>query len=459
MSFSFNPLSGKFDHSGPRTIGAIRKGSFTTGSILFAGATYIAEDNANLFWDDTTNRLGIGISAPTVSLDIQKDQNTITGLRIYNAGAGTSVRSRLSLQISSGSGLIQMISATHATLADILYIQNSIATTGHITFNSSSAEVMRITAGNAVGIGTSAPSSLLDVLAAGVTAGTHEQINLTSNRAAIVSGNLLGGVAFRSNDTTLTAPGNVTALIQAVANETHTATALGTDIVWQTIAATTTTLSEKMRLRSDGKLGVGATHANYRVFSEIADASSLGCYGARINTADANITAADTFMDFLSSGGAIGSVVGTAVAGVIAYNTFSGAYWSQGFLPEDLLPGSVLISINALAHWKNEVNSCLPKCALSEKAKDKRVYGVYGGTDKDGDHIVLALGAGVVRVCNEGGNIEVGDLLCTSSIPGCAMKYNKRFWQSYDPSVILGKARESFSGKKSKTIACSLYSG
>jgi len=32
----------------------------TAGSIIFAGSTLMAEDNANLYWDDTNNTLGVG---------------------------------------------------------------------------------------------------------------------------------------------------------------------------------------------------------------------------------------------------------------------------------------------------------------------------------------------------------------------------------------------------------------
>ena len=38
--------------------------ALTSGSVLFSNGTTIAQDNANLFWDDTNNRLGIGTNAP-----------------------------------------------------------------------------------------------------------------------------------------------------------------------------------------------------------------------------------------------------------------------------------------------------------------------------------------------------------------------------------------------------------
>lgn len=44
--------------------------SLTSGSVLFSDGTTIAQDNANLFWDNTNNRLGIGTSSPANALDV-----------------------------------------------------------------------------------------------------------------------------------------------------------------------------------------------------------------------------------------------------------------------------------------------------------------------------------------------------------------------------------------------------
>jgi hypothetical protein len=43
--------------------------ALTSGSVLFSNGTTIAQDNANLFWDDTNNRLGINKNNPTVTID------------------------------------------------------------------------------------------------------------------------------------------------------------------------------------------------------------------------------------------------------------------------------------------------------------------------------------------------------------------------------------------------------
>ena len=53
--------------------------SGTTGSVPFVGAGgTLTEDNSNLFWDDTNNRLGIGTTAPAVPLDVAVDATITT---------------------------------------------------------------------------------------------------------------------------------------------------------------------------------------------------------------------------------------------------------------------------------------------------------------------------------------------------------------------------------------------
>lgn len=70
---------------------------------------------------------------------------------------------------------------------------------------------------------------------------------------------------------------------------------------------------------------------------------------------------------------------------------------------------------------------------------------------------INALGEGQVNVCNEGGDIEVGDLLETSSIPGKVRRQADNVFRA----STLGKARQNltFSGPTDfKMIACSYHS-
>jgi hypothetical protein len=64
--------------------------SYTSGSVLFSDGTKIAEKNANLFWDNTNNRLGIGTSSPTVALEVNGAVNA-TVLNLTNVTTTPSI--------------------------------------------------------------------------------------------------------------------------------------------------------------------------------------------------------------------------------------------------------------------------------------------------------------------------------------------------------------------------------
>jgi len=64
---------------------------FTVGSAIFAGASGVyAEDNANFFWDDSNNRLGIGTASPGYKLDIAASGTNETVLSLDPSSAGGS---------------------------------------------------------------------------------------------------------------------------------------------------------------------------------------------------------------------------------------------------------------------------------------------------------------------------------------------------------------------------------
>lgn len=124
--------------------------AFTTGSIVFAGASGVySQDNANLFWDDTNNRLGIGTNAPA---SIGSNITTI-----HARGASGSGVLLGSASVASGASLWTSGDGSLTTLGTL--------TSMPLAFSTNSSERMRITSAGDVGIGTTAPTTRLAVIA------------------------------------------------------------------------------------------------------------------------------------------------------------------------------------------------------------------------------------------------------------------------------------------------------
>ena len=66
--------------------------SFTAGSVVFANGTSLAQDNANFFWDDTNNRLGIGTTTPRSGIEVIQSSAT-AGLGLTRAVSSAAVPS------------------------------------------------------------------------------------------------------------------------------------------------------------------------------------------------------------------------------------------------------------------------------------------------------------------------------------------------------------------------------
>lgn len=65
--------------------------SLTSGSILFSNGTTISQDNANFFWDNTNDRVGISTSSPLTKIHIADSSTATTrGILVHQHGANTS---------------------------------------------------------------------------------------------------------------------------------------------------------------------------------------------------------------------------------------------------------------------------------------------------------------------------------------------------------------------------------
>lgn len=72
----------------PALVIGIGIGAATSGSVLVVGTNgVLAQDNANLFWNDSTNQLGIGTAAPAFPLHLVQTVTNIIVMDEYSANA------------------------------------------------------------------------------------------------------------------------------------------------------------------------------------------------------------------------------------------------------------------------------------------------------------------------------------------------------------------------------------
>lgn len=161
----------------------------TAGSVLFVDPTEtFAQENANFFWDNANNRLGIGTSSPGEILDIQRNFDGQVAMAIANPNAGTSAYT--SIETRNGSTVNESMrigtlgtgwTTTGGYVQDGGFLTAQTNLSGGMSIiteasapirlytNGNSNERMRIESSGNVGIGTSVPAARLSVAGDGAS--------------------------------------------------------------------------------------------------------------------------------------------------------------------------------------------------------------------------------------------------------------------------------------------------
>ena len=122
------------------------------------------------------------------------------------------------------------------------------------------------------------------------------------------------------------------------------------------------------------------------------------------------------------------------------------------------------------------INEAQPIVRLTTTKKSKKVFGVISNKE-DGENrtfgngcffsnygertdnrlFINSVGEGGILVNGENGNIENGDLLCSSSTTGIAMKQTEEYVANY----TIGKSTQdyNFTSNENKLIGCIYYCG
>src|SRR3989344_731295 len=203
----FGDVSGTFT-------GTVSPG-FTQGSVVFAdSAGALAQNNANFFWDDTNNRLGIGTTSPNAALTIAgsitpsaDDTHTLgsTSYRWSDLYIGPST-------VHIGTSATDEGTLSYDTTSNILNIGTDATGNGDIAFFTDDLYLDKST--GYVGIGTTASGYPLHVVHSIGDGGTLAKFERTGGEADL-SITSIGGVALQ-----LTTDGNLQ-LSSASASLTH----------------------------------------------------------------------------------------------------------------------------------------------------------------------------------------------------------------------------------------------
>jgi hypothetical protein len=166
--------------------GTLTLSTMTLGSVLFAGTGgLVNQDNANFFWDDTNNRLGIGTTGPAEHLHISRSASGGAGLRVQHTTASPFSNAAY-VEAQDGDGRRLRIQANGA--ASNPFVGTVTNHDVDITVNNAITGTFTATR---LGLGTTGPTHRLHA----VTSDTGKSVLMLQNTHA--SG--FSSVAFQSN--------------------------------------------------------------------------------------------------------------------------------------------------------------------------------------------------------------------------------------------------------------------
>ena len=218
--------------------------SYTTGSVLFVNSSgQIAQDNANFFWDDTNNRLGIGTASPSYIISVLNSGSGVI------AGFGTNAtQGLLTLSYDTSLGESKFEGSAFGTTC------LSAPSTNAITFKTNSTEKMRLDASGNLGIGQTSPQSLLDVEKS--ASGALGAVISVGNLAATAASNECS-IGFKASSAFTS--GYYSARISSIMGS---ATVIDNALAFYLYTGVATGGNERMRIDSSGNLLVGTTDSS-----------------------------------------------------------------------------------------------------------------------------------------------------------------------------------------------------
>ena len=230
---------------------------------------------------------------------------------------------------------------------------------------------------------------------------------------------------------------------------------------------------EKMLFGLDGATAVGSigivqVRANTSLSANTAmlvvnDGDSTNSRGIRIDCGKDDASGTNTSMLFHDGDGTQQGTI-TFSAGTVSYNAFTAGHVGT-VADSSAHEYGVLLKVTGIENDLESSNKSRQVTYTFEKttvAADKAAFGVYAGDYNCDDtrpdlHLVNALGDGHVYVCSEGGDISIGDYICSSNVDGYGMKQSDDLLHNYTVAKAIEAVSWSQESGTTKLIACTYH--
>jgi hypothetical protein len=333
------------------------------------------------------------------------------------------------------------------------------STTNPIRFQVSGSEKAQIDTSGRLLVGTQtedggATARYSKVQISGRSSGpTGGYVTLNRGSAPTVVNQSLGGAYFTDGTSEY-------ALIYAATDGTPAADSAPGKLIFATTTSGLASPTARMTITSNGNIAHTAIADNLYGFATVNDTNTNTGYGILIRCGKDDATGTNYAVGISDGDGTAQGYI-TFSEGTVTYGAFTAHH--PCVLPQEDnetgYPYGTLVETVAIEYTEKDgvatERGIRYKVRKTQTANSKAVLGAYGSSMNGGPggetnlHQALVLGDGHILCNNSGGNIKMGDGICSSAVAGIGQK------ATATPSMIIGIAQEdvTFDGDEQKLVA------